>query len=245
MKLLRILPALLLIPTMAHAWTPEAEKRIAERAARMAPPDLRLLISRYEKDYHRGLEEAARTEGPSHQYSPRNASLHQELERQIAETVKLARTGQSMAEVVEKLGVITHLVADANNPFHVSDSDPRLRESREDYEKYFERRMTKFPTVFYGLEDDLEPSRYFRKTFDRTLRFYPLLSEEYFRYGTRRSSKDFDDRSTAFGIASISYSRAVTDAVNVYYYIWREAGGDVRTAAVMRKGNLLLNDFSR
>jgi hypothetical protein len=51
----------------------------------------------------------------------------------------------------------------------------------------------------------------------------------------------FDDRSTAFGVASVSYSRAVTDLVNIYYYIWKEAGGDVRSAAVMRGGNLSLN----
>jgi hypothetical protein len=29
--------------------------------------------------------------------------------------------------------------------------------------------------------------------------------------------------------------------VNLYYFIWKEAGGDVRSAAVMRDGNLLLN----
>ena len=44
-----------------------------------------------------------------------------------------------------------------------------------------------------------------------------------------------------FGIASVCYSRAVTDLVNLYYYIWKEAGGDVRSAAVMRNGNLSLN----
>jgi hypothetical protein len=67
------------------------------------------------------------------------------------------------------------------------------------------------------------------------------VREEYFGTGTRRSSADFDDRSTAFGVASISYSRAVTDLVNVYYYIWKEAGGDVRSAVLMREGNLQLN----
>ena len=30
-------------------------------------------------------------------------------------------------------------------------------------------------------------------------------------------------------------------SVSVYYFIWKEAGGDVRSAAVMRDGNLLLN----
>ena len=67
------------------------------------------------------------------------------------------------------------------------------------------------------------------------------MREEYFRYGERRTSAEFDDRSTAFGVASVCYSRAVTDVVNLYYYIWRQAGGDVRSAALMRGGNLVLN----
>ena len=36
-------------------------------------------------------------------------------------------------------------------------------------------------------------------------------------------------------------TRAVTDLVNLYYFIWKEAGGDVRSAALMREGNLQLN----
>src|SRR5688572_33206692 len=79
------------------------------------------------------------------------------------------------------------------------------------------------------------------RTFARSAKFYPLVASEYFRDGERRTSAAFDDRSTAFGVASISYSRAVTDVVNLYYFIWKEAGGDVRSAAVMRDGNLLLN----
>ena len=65
--------------------------------------------------------------------------------------------------------------------------------------------------------------------------------EEYFRHGQRRTSAEFDDRSTAFGIASVCYSRAVTDLVNLYYFVWRQAGGDVRSASLMRGSNLVLN----
>jgi hypothetical protein len=84
-------------------------------------------------------------------------------------------------------------------------------------------------------------TRYLDNVFHRSSTFYPLLSEEYFRYGSRRSAAEFDDRSTAFGVASVCYSRSVSDLVNIYYYIWREAGGDVRRAAVMQRGNLLVN----
>jgi hypothetical protein len=146
-----------------------------------------------------------------------------------------------MNAIVERLGGLAHLVADANNPFHVANSDARLTASKGDFEHYFERRLPKFPTVFYGLDPQFRLGAYLDRTFARSAKFYPLVASEYFRNGARRTSATFDDRSTAFGVASISYSRAVTDVVNLYYFIWKEAGGDVRSAAVMRDGNLLLN----
>jgi hypothetical protein len=69
------------------------------------------------------------------------------------------------------------------------------------------------------------------------------MAEEYFRFGTRRTATDFDDRSTAFGVASLCYSHAVSDAVNLYYYIWREAGGDVRAASALRARGVVADAY--
>ena len=146
-----------------------------------------------------------------------------------------------MPTVVERLGVIAHLIADANNPFHTSDGDARLTPLHDDFAQYFERKLSRFPTVFYGLEEDFQLAPYLNRTIERSSKFYPLMSEEYFRDDMPHTSTDFDDRSTAFGVASVCYSHAVTDLVNVYYYIWKEAGGDVRSATALRGGNLLLN----
>src|SRR6185295_17098980 len=116
------------------------------------------------------------------------------------------RTNKPMSDVVFHLGVLAHYVADANNPFHVADTNPNLAARREDYERYFESRMTKFPTVFYGLETNFHLSTYLDNTFSRTAKFYPLIDEEYFRFGETHDSTEFDDRSTAFGVASVCYS---------------------------------------
>lgn len=229
----------------AWGWTPAAEERIATKAARLAPPDMRLLITKYDKDFKRGLEGAARGEGDAHKRIRDEGQLIALLDAEIQQAVVLMRKERQIGPFVEKLGAIAHLLADANNPFHVSDADKRLRHVQADYEAYFERRMTTFPTVFYGLRINRDVPGYLSGVVSRTEAFYPLLSEEYFRGGRTRSSREFDDRSTAYGVASISYSRAVTDIINVYYYIWREAGGDVRSAAVLRKGNLLINEPSR
>lgn len=164
------------------------------------------------------------------------------IERDVREAIALMRTNGQILPFIERLGHLSHLVADANNPFHTADGNPQLTRHQADFEAYLGRKMTSFPTVFYGLRINRDVPRYIDGIVSRSASHYKLLEEEYFRGGNPHTSSEFDDRSTAFGVASISYSRAVTDNVNLFYYIWREAGGDVRSAAVLRKGNLVLHD---
>ncbi len=233
----RLLALLLFVPLSAHAWTHESDRRIAMKGAEMAPPDLRLVINKYADVYQQGLQRAEADEGSViHHYFvlSRDGQLRERIERDTQGIVKLIRMNRPMAEVVERLGILAHLVADANNPFHVANDDEDLDPAEGDFEQYFERRMGRFPTVFYGLDPSFQLGSYLDRTFQRTSGYYALLDEEYFRDGVARSSAEFDDRSTAFGVASVCYSHSVTDLVNLYYYIWREAGGDVRSAAVLR-----------
>ena len=244
MRRFGIVLLLTFLPLTATAWTRVSDERIAKKAAALAPPDLRLLLEKFEAEHKLGLERAQADEGSAtHHYFvlSRQGRLRDQIEREARTAIAMIRKGDPMSMVVQRLGVLAHLVADANNPFHVANDDARLTALHNDFEQYFERRLSKFPTVFYGLDPHFSLTPYLDKTLARSAKFYPLMREEYFRGGVARSSAQFDDRSTAFGIASVSYSRAVTDLVNLYYFIWKEAGGDVRSAAVMRDGNLLLN----
>jgi hypothetical protein len=231
-----------LCSSAAQAWTRAGDERIARKAAQLAPGDLRIMIERFELEYKQGQARAQSDEGSeSHRNYTKRGMLRQRIEHETNNAITMLRSGRPMSSVVEQLGVLSHFVADANNPFHMLNDDARLSNSEMDFESYFERRLVKFPTVFYGLESNFRLGPYLDKTIARTSRFYPLMREEYFRYGEQRTSAEFDDRSTAFGIASVCYSRAVTDLVNLYYYVWRQAGGDVRSASLMRGGNLVLN----
>jgi len=240
---------IVLLPSLAFSWTTEADLRIARKAASLAPPDLRLLLlEKFNAEYQQAVRDAARDEqSETHRYFvlSKKGKLDAKIQTEVRETIKALRSRSGVSGAVERLGLIAHLVADANNPFNVSNSDANLTPSQEDFEAYFERKLQRFPTVFYGLEPDFRLERYLASTFDRSANFYPLLSEEYFRFGERRTSQDFDDRSTAFGIASVSYSHAVTDLVNIYFHIWREAGGDVRSARMLQKGNLYVNELQK
>ena len=227
---------LILIPLTANAWTRTSDQQIAARAAQLAPRDLQLVINRFHNQYVAGIDRALADE----KVDPHRTHLRERIEKESGVIVDLLRTKQPMPQVVFRLGILAHLVGDANNPFHVT-TEQALDPEHADFEHYFESRMVRFPTVFYGLDPSFSLPRYFDRVVKRTANFAPLMTEEYFRGGTHHSSADFDDRSTAFGVASICYSHAITDIVNVDYYIWREAGGDVRQAASMRSARVIAN----
>jgi hypothetical protein len=203
------------LPCMA--WTRAADQRIAAKSAALAPEDLRLLINKFNDEYQRGIDDALATEGT---YIHRR-QLRERIVAQTHAIVAMIRGNQPMSGVVRQLGVLSHLIGDANNPFHIGDDDA---EERADFEQYFERRLARFAPVFYGLDRKFILSAYLDKMFVRTTGYSPLMAEEY----GRGNGATFDDRSTAFGVASVCYSHAITDTVNFYYFIWKTAGGSVR-----------------
>lgn len=197
---------------------------------------MRIVITRYHAQYYAGIDRALSEEGTD----MHRAHLRERIQNETANVIDLIRTKKPMQEVVLKLGMLAHFISDANNPFHVA-TGADLESSHADFEHYFERRMQRFPTVFYGLDPRFALQPYLDRTLHRTSKFAPLMSEEYFRGGARHSSSEFDDRSTAFGVASICWSHAITDMVNLEYYIWRQSGGDVRQAASMLAPRIIPN----
>jgi len=217
MKRLAVALLFLSIALPGAAWTRAADQRIAARSAALAPEDLRLLINKFKDEYVRGIDDALATEGTD----IHRRKLRERIVAQTHEIVSMIRSNQPMSGVVRQLGVLSHLVGDANNPFHIGDDDA---EERADFEQYFERRLARFAPVFYGIDRNFVLSAYLDKIFARTTGYSPLMAEEY----GRGNGATFDDRSTAFGVASVCYSHAITDDVNFYYFIWKTAGGSVR-----------------
>ena len=204
----RLLLILALLPFNAQAWTLAADRQIAAAAAKLAPSDLYLVVNDFNRDYVRGVEKAIAEEG-------HHGVLRARIESETRETIAMLKANRPMSAVAERLGLLAHLVADANNPY-----------PNPDYAHYFELRVAKFPTVFYGPEPHLRLGPFLDRTFARTARLTRLVEEEY----GRGDSSSFDDHSTAFGVASVSYSHAVTDTANLFTYIWRESGGNVLNA---------------
>jgi len=205
MKRFTFLLLFLALAIPAHAFTAAAGRRIALKGAELGPPDLHLVIQQFHDEYLRGADTAPVAD---------RARLRANIESEALGIVKMIRTNKPMVQVVEHLGMLARMVAEANDP----------RAGDDDFSHYVESRLPRIPTLFYGVDRRFALGSYLDRTFARTAKFIPLMNEEY----TRGTSATFDDRSTAFGVASVCYSHAVTDVANLQIFIWKEAGGNVR-----------------
>src|SRR5947209_10599474 len=214
----------------AFAWTPATQVTIAREAARLSPPDLSRQIEKHHRAYEEGVKAPfADTDASRHAKNP-DGSGH--LDRATFDAVDAAilaiRGHQPFDEIVRRLGVVSHFVADANNPLASSAADPDEGRYFADYLRYVETAQVRFPLVFYGLQPAAD-GRGISSVLDAALRrgreLYPLIGREYRRIGFGSGVGVFDDRSTAFGVGSIAFSHAVTDVTLVLRYIWLAAGG--------------------
>jgi hypothetical protein len=78
--------------------------------------------------------------------------------------------------------------------------------------------------------------RLVEETLARSRELYPLVGREYRRVGFAPGLEAFDDRSTAYAVASLAYSHAVSDIAEVLRYIWIAAGGIDSRDRVPRRG---------
>ena len=236
---------LTLAPAPASAaFTPRTQERIALEAARLAPPDLARQIERREEEYLAGVRSPFRDGSKAH----RNAGPEGILDRVIVEETNRAvayiRDHRTFEEIVRQLGVVAHYVALANNPLATAAGDPREGEYWTDYARYVDSAEPRLPLIFYGVSEGLErqsdDAPLVARTLARGRRLYPLVGREYRRIGFASGVGRFDDRSTAFGVASLAFSHAVTDVTLVMRWIWLQAGGgDPRDALPERGGTLL------
>jgi hypothetical protein len=99
-------------------------------------------------------------------------------------------------------------------------SDPKL-------DALVQSQGSRFSVVFYGFDARVrtgDVSGFLKTRIEESERLLQRL----------RRSSELPDKTTAietspqYGIASIAFSHAVTDVANVWYYIWKEAGGDLQ-----------------
>ncbi len=235
-------------PTAARAWTPKTQQTIAWEAARLAPPDLARQLLKHRAAYLAGvLQPFDDTDPARHRKSADGAGT---LDRSVADAVTQAvgaiRTHRPFEEIVFRLGIAAHYTADANNPLAASTDDPEAGRYFVDFLRYAETAEPRFPLVFYGVRPGLDHdlagiSLLIAAALGRGRTLYPKIGLEYRQIDYASGIGVFDDRSTAFAVAAIAWSHAVTDVALALRYIWVRAGGaDERSGLPAAGGAQLL-----
>jgi hypothetical protein len=216
------------------AWTPTSQEGIARAAARLAPPDLHRQIAKNRESYLLGTFDPFNDRQPQNHYQN---GVGQEGDGRLAEIIAVAvtnaidsiRAHRPFNEIVYRMGVVAHYVADANDPLATAESDPEETRYGPDFGRYVESTEPRLRMVFYGFRPGFEGRRdlpaLVTEALERSRQRYPLIGREYRRIGLASGVGRFNDRSTAYAVAALGYSHAVSDIAEVLRYIWIEAGG--------------------
>jgi hypothetical protein len=237
---------LALLASPAAAWNPTTQVAIARTGAHIAPPDLARQIEKRTDRFREGVL-APFSEGmPERHYRNRDRGvLDKTLADEVAGAIAALRRPAPFDEIVYRLGRVAHWVADANNPLNAAGDDPAEGRYFTDWLRYADSARPRFAPVFYAGEPVVDSARDLRSLVGRTLRrgreLYPLVGDEYRRIDFSAGADGFDDRSTAFGVAAVSFSHAVSDLAQVLRYVWIAGGGaDPRTQLWASPPELLL-----
>lgn len=241
--------AVVLVPGAAsssHAWNQETQVQLAEEAARLAPPDLYRQLVRNREAYRLGVVEPIRRDpGDLHVENPDGSGrLAGRLEETIEQAILSIQEPRPFNEISYRLGVVAHYLTDLNDPLKTSESDPSESRYSRDFDDYVSSAEPRIRAVFYGFREGFESQRDVRiligASLERSRSFYPLVGREYRRVGFASGRRAFDDRSTAYAVASLTYSHALSDIAEVLRYIWRSAGGIDSRPRVPTRGRTIL-----
>jgi hypothetical protein len=231
----------------AYAWSPKTQLAIAGYASSFAPPDLERQIEKHIKQFRRGVVAPFQNGDAARHNKDSDSSglLDQVIFVQAEAVINAIQTHQPFADIVYKIGVLSHYLADSNNPLSTSNSDSQESRYYADFLKYLESAYPRFSVVFYPTSR--EPRRstdlpgMVATTLQRGRTLYPMIGREYRRIGGTNGSERFDDRSTAFGVGSVAFSRAVSDIATVLRYVWIRSGGvDNRGIPTLDEQHLVL-----
>lgn len=207
----------------ASAWSEATRQDLALRARSLAPPDLARQLHRHEAEWLAG----ARSVSGRGDLAPREAAAA--LAETLRSAVEAVRDHRPMAVVAARMGALAGLAAELNDPLYRSVHDPHLAPLAPDFVRYVDSARGRFAPVFYGLDRGLGGrggvEALAARAFARGAPLRAAIAREYERVGYRSGREAFDDRSTAFAVGAIAYSRALTDAVQLVRHAWIQAGG--------------------
>jgi hypothetical protein len=200
-----------LVPRTLAQLLKERETQILEEARRF-PPEL---VQALAADLARGAlsETTARA-----------------LETRAAGAEQAIKAGR-LSEGLVQLGALVRIAADLADPALASGPHGFPAGVTGEYYAFVERSLPKIPVVLDDRAALKLPRQrlpaYWQELAARSRVQAPVLRAELWKGGRLVSHRTIDYRNPLFGVASLSYSRAVTAIAATWLAVWREVKGDV------------------
>jgi hypothetical protein len=234
MRRLSLAAVLLFRAADLQAWPTDLVEHLSRDARRLVPKSLARLLAQREDQI---LEETRRF--PAELAGILAADLSQgvlqpetlaALEAHGGQAVDLIRQ-RRVSEGLVRLGSLLRVPADLSDPVLSAGPEGYPPGVVREYYAYVGGNLEKIPVV---LEDAkaLELTRgdlphYWQSLLGRSRTQSPVIRIELFRKGRLVSHKTIDYRSPVYGVASLSYSRAVTAIAATWLAFWRDVKGDL------------------
>ena len=227
-----VILALLVVASAApaFAWTAATRVVMIDDAVKLMPPSLRKVLEKRRNDVRRGmLEPMTQEDALAHRPPWDHGALDTSVDAAARDLVSGATTRVSFHDVARRFGVLAHFVADAGFP--PAAAGPAAASRYAHFAALCETRRPRFPLVFYGHGNDALAKDDFKaftlQILERARTEDANLARAYDEAPSWTDAASFDDRSVPFAIASLSYSRTVTDIVQAWLAAWRDCHGDL------------------
>ena len=231
---LALAAGVLLLPAHAAAWPSEIMVSLARDARRLVPPSLARLMAEREKEifeearaFPPDLAQALAADLSAGALRPETLAL---LDAHARDAANLLRE-QRVSEGVVKLGALLRIPADLSDPVLSAGPEGYPFGVTREYYTFVSGSLDKIPVVVDN-EPALKLDRrrlggYWQSVLGRSREDSPVIRTELWKNGRLVSHRAIDYRSPVFGVASLSYSRAVTAIAATWLAVWRESRGDL------------------
>jgi hypothetical protein len=218
----------------ASAWTSPLMEALNRDARRLVPRSLARLLKEREpqileelRKFPPSLSQAVAVDLQTGDLRPETLAAFDAEGARVIELFK----GQRISEGLVRLGGLLRIPADLSDPILTAGSEGYPPGVVREYYMFVEGNLGKIPVV---LEDTAalklqrkELPGYWQAVLERSRSQSPVIRNELFQNGRLVDHRTIDFRSPVFGVASLSYSRAVTATAATWIAIWREARGDL------------------
>lgn len=225
---------LTLAASAARAWPVTLMECLSRDARRLLPPSLARLLAEREGEIGEELRRFPPELGQALASDLSSGRLQVEtlaaLDAHAAGAVDLLRQ-RHVSEGVVRLGATLRIPADLADPVLAAGPEGYPPGVVREYYAFLEGNLEKIPVVLDdapALKLDRQGlAEYWQGLLARSRFQSPVIRMELFQNGRIVDHRSIDYRSPVFGVASLSYSRAVTAIAATWLALWREAHGDV------------------